>query len=92
MTASDLRMDYVLIYGLGKDAEWGSFGGKSMMDTGFITDDDTMSPRGGAKALLVNTYTGQVYGTVTSEKIEFGVGELTDKVEAMVKELGTVKV
>ena len=25
LTASDLGMDYVLIYGMGKDAQWGSF-------------------------------------------------------------------
>jgi len=92
MTASDLRMDYVLIYGMGKDAQWGSFAGKSMMETGFIIDGDAISPRGGAKALLVNTYTGQVYGTVTSEEVEFGVRDLTNKVETLVNELGTIKV
>ena len=34
MTASDLRMNYVLIYGMGKDAGWGSFGGFSLMGNG----------------------------------------------------------
>ena len=88
MTASDLRMDYVLVYGMGQDAQWGSFGNKSMMETGFVTNEQTVSPRGGAKALLVNTYTGEVYGTVTSDEIEFGIGDLTDKVQSLVNRLG----
>ena len=87
MTAADLRMDYVLIYGMGKDAEWGSFAGKAMANTGFIVSDNEISPRAPAKAMLVNTYTGQVYGTVTSDEIEFGVGDLTDKVETLINSL-----
>ncbi len=87
LTASDLGMDYVLIYGMGKDAQWGSFAGKAMANTGFIIDNDEISPRAAAKAMLVDTYTGQVYGTVTSDEIEFGVGDLTDKVEALVNRL-----
>lgn len=87
MTASDLRMEYVLVYGMGQDAQWGSFGGKSLMETGFITDGETPSPRGGAKALLVNTYTGEVYGTLTSDEIEFGIGDLTDKVQILISDL-----
>lgn len=87
LTASDLGMDYVLIYGMGKDAQWGSFAGKAMANTGFIIDGDEISPRAPAKAMLVDTYTGQVYGTVTSDEIEFGVGDLTDKVEALINTL-----
>ncbi|MCF6221905.1 MAG: hypothetical protein L3J65_12405 [Robiginitomaculum sp.] len=87
LTASDLGMDYVLIYGMGKDAQWGSFAGKAMANTGFIIDGDEISPRAPAKAMLVDTYTGKVYGTVTSDEIEFGVGDLTDKVEALINTL-----
>ena len=87
MTAADLKMDYVLVYGMGKDAQWGSFGGKALMETGFQIDENTVSPRAGAKALLVDTYTGKVFGEVTSEEIEFGVGDLTEKVDALVEEL-----
>lgn len=87
MTAADLKMDYVLVYGMGKDALWGSFGGKALMETGFQFNEKTMSPRAGAKALLVDTYTGKVFGEVTSEEIEFGVGDLTDKVDALIAEL-----
>lgn len=87
MTASDLQMDYVLIYGLGEDAQWGSFGGKCMMNTGLIVNEDTSAPRGSAKALLVNTYTGEIYGTVTSEQIKYGLGDLTDRVQDLVSDL-----
>ena len=87
MTAADLKMDYVLVYGMGKDAQWGSFGGKALMETGFQIDENTVSPRAGAKALLVDTYTGKIFGEVTSEEIEFGVGDLTEKVDALIAEL-----
>ncbi len=91
LTASDLRMDYVLIYGMGKDAQWGSFAGKTLANTGFIIDDDMISrnaqKRAAAKAMLVDTYTGKVYGTLTSDNIEFGVGELTEKTEALINTL-----
>lgn len=87
LTAVDLKMDYVLIYGMGKDAEWGSFGGKALSRTGLRVNETEVSPRAGAKALLVNTYTGEIYGTITSEEIEFGVGDLTDKVDALVDDL-----
>lgn len=87
MTAADLHMDYVLIYGMGKDAQWGSFAGKAMANTGLIYDAKQIAPRGDAKAILVNTYTGQVYGTVTSNQVEFSIGDLTDKVEAMINDL-----
>ncbi|NNC37329.1 MAG: hypothetical protein HKO02_07725 [Hyphomonadaceae bacterium] len=87
MTAADLKMDYVLVYGLGKDALWGCFGGKALLETGFQFDENTVSPRAGAKALLVDTYSGKIFGEVTSELIEFGVGDLTDKVDALIKVL-----
>ncbi len=91
MTASDLRMDYVLIYGMGADAQWGSFAGKALANTGFIIDGDMVSlnaqKRASAKAMLVDTYSGKVYGTLTSDKIEFGIGELTEKAEALINKL-----
>ena len=89
MTASDLGMDYVLIYGMGKDAQWGSFAGKAMANTGFTMDSDEISPRGNAKAILVDTYSGKVFGTVTSDEIEFGVGDLTDKVQSLIESFDT---
>jgi hypothetical protein len=87
LTAFDLKMDYVLVYGLGRDAQWGSIGGKALIETGLRFDEDEISPRAGAKALLVDTYTGEVFGTVTSEETEFGVGDLTEKVDALIGDL-----
>ena len=89
LTASDLGMDYILIYGMGKDAEWGSFAGKAMVNTGLTFASDNISPRGDAKAILVDTYTGKVFGTVTSDEVEFGVGDLTDKVQSLIEGLST---
>jgi len=90
MIASDLHMDYVLIYGMGSDAQWGSFAGKAMAETGFIYQESIISPRGAAKAVLVNTYTGQIYGTVTSDEIEFNINDLTGKIETLINTL-TIK-
>lgn len=87
MTARDLGMKYVLIYGRGADARPGSFGGKAMMDTGLLVDDTTPAPGADAKALLINTYSGAILGTLTSNEVEFGVGDLTDKVENLVNTL-----
>ena len=89
LTASDLKMDYVLVYGMGKDARWGSFAGKALANTGLTFDANTLSPQASAKAMLVNTYTGQVYGTVTSDEVEFSIGDLTDKVETLINSLTT---
>ncbi len=87
LTASDLNMDYVLVYGMGKDAEWGSFAGKALANTGFTFNANEISPRAKAKAVLVNTYTGEVYGTVTSDDFEYSIGDLTDKVEILINTL-----
>ncbi len=90
-TAFDLGFDYVVFYAEGKDARAGSFGGKSMWETGLIVDEHTKAPGGKAKALLVNTYNGKILGTVTSDEIEFGIGDLTDKVEALLETLSDKK-
>ena len=89
LTASDLRMDYVLIYGMGSDAQWGSFAGKAMAETGFIFQENEISPRAAAKAVLVNTYTGQVYGTATSDKIQFNISDLANEVGILINALTT---
>lgn len=87
MTASDLHMDYVLIYGMGSDAQWGSFAGKAMAETGFIIEGNEVSPRGATKAVLVDTYTGKIYGTVISNEIKFNINDLTKKVDILVNTL-----
>ncbi len=87
MTASTLGMDYVLFYAKGKDARAGGFGGKSMYETGLAVKDGTPAPGGDAKAILVNTFSGEILGTVVSDDVEFTVGDLTDKVESLLKSL-----
>ena len=91
LTAADLKMDTILIYGMGADANWGSFAGKAMMETGLQASENLDCPGAKAKALLVNTYTGEIYGVLTSDQAEFGVGELTEKVDELVKNLGGVE-
>ena len=87
LTASDLHMDYVLIYGMGKDAQWGSFAGKALANTGLTFKANEISPRAKAKAMLVDTFTGEVYGTVTSNDFEYSIGDLTDQVEILINTL-----
>ncbi|HHL42304.1 MAG TPA: hypothetical protein ENJ42_01690 [Hellea balneolensis] len=87
LTAYDLGMKYVLIYGRDADARAGSFGGKAMMETGLKVRENTPAPGADAKALLVDTLSGEIYGTLISNEVEFGVGDLTDKVEDLVNEL-----
>lgn len=88
LTASDSGMDYVLVYGLNQDAETGTFAYRFIDETGFIVRDTAAAyDKAKAKAMLVDTYTGQVYGSVTADNVEFGVGELTDKVENLIETL-----
>lgn len=90
MTAADLGMDYIVLYAIGDGAKWGSFGGKAMMQTGLKVSDTLASPAAQAKAVLVDTYDGTVYGIVTSDKADFGVGELSEKVEALTDKLANL--
>jgi len=88
LTASDAGMDYVLVYGLDQDAETGAFAYRFIDETGFIVRDSAAAyKKAKAKAMLVDTHTGEVYGSVTADNVEFGVGELTDKVEDLIETL-----
>lgn len=88
MTAADQGLDYVLLYGLGKDADWGSFGGKSLTDTGLsVPIYHTAHDGAKAKALLVNTFTGEVHGAAFSSETEFGIRDLTFDVQRMINTL-----
>jgi hypothetical protein len=89
MTAADQGMDYVLIYGKGNDARWGSFGGKALIETGLIAGDDFISPAAATKAFLVDTYTGEIYGSALSMDGENDVRELVTKVEDLIVNLST---
>jgi len=75
---------YVLIYGMGQDAQWNSFGGLALRDTGFVVPvGHQFSPKGKVKALLVGTYSGTVYGTVTSDDMSEGLTDFTRRVEEL---------
>ena len=88
ITAAAEGFSYVLIYGVGPDASWSSFGGKALRETGLTVHDGCKAwQKAKAKALLVNAYTGEVLGAATAENIEFNIGELADNVGELVTKL-----
>jgi len=88
ITAAAEGFSYVLIYGVGPDASWSSFGGKALRETGLTVHDGCKAwQKAKAKALLVNAYTGEVLGAATAENIEFNIGELADNVGNLVSKL-----
>lgn len=88
ITAAAEGFSHVIIYGVGPDASWSSFGGKALRETGLTVHDGCDSwQKAKAKALLVNAYTGEVLGAATAENIEFNIGELADNVGELVTTL-----
>ncbi len=80
--------DYVLLYGVGPDANWASFGGKALSETGLTVKPDCAAWEAAkAKALLVDAYSGHVLGAVTADNIEFNIGELADRAQVMIEGL-----
>ena len=88
MTAALEGYSHVIIYGTGRDAAWHSFGSRALEHTGLTMDDDpTIWKKAKAKALLVNSFTGEVLGAASAENIEFNIGELADNVDALMTRL-----
>ena len=88
ITAAAEGFSHVIIYGVGPDASWASFGGKALRETGLTIHEGCESwQKAKAKALLVNAYTGEVLGAATAENIEFNIGELADNVGELVTKL-----
>lgn len=88
LTAANEGFSHVLIYGVGPDAYWASFGGKALRETGLTVHADCKSwDNAKAKALLVNAHTGEVLGAATADNIEFNIGELADNVGSLVGSL-----
>ena len=88
LTAANEGFDYVLIYGVGPDASWASFGKKALSETGLTFDKDCKSwSEAKAKALLVDSFTGIVLGAVTADDIDYNIGELADRVGEMIQDL-----
>jgi len=90
LTAANEGFDHVLIYGVGPDASWASFGGKALSETGLRVHEDCASwETAKSKALLINSYTGEVLGAVTSDDIEYNIGDLADQVEGLIRDLSS---
>lgn len=89
LTAVTQGMDYVLIYGMNQDAGFGKFGHNPLAETGLVysKNDEVLVKAAPAKAVLVNSFTGQVYGAINSSEVEFGVGDLTEKLENLLNSL-----
>jgi hypothetical protein len=67
MAAAADGQDYVLIYAVNDGAGWGRFGDRDLDATGLVYDDASDAVRyGDAKALLVNSFNGEVVGAVTT--------------------------
>ncbi len=92
LTAANEGFDYVLIYGVGPDASWASFGKKALSETGLKIKPDCKSwSDAKAKALLVDSFTGDVLGAVTADDIEHNIGKLADRVGEMITDLSAPK-
>lgn len=88
VTAANEGFEYVLIYGVGTDATWSSFGGKALVETGLTVAPDCAAwEEAKAKALLVHSRTGYVLGAVTADDIEFNIGQLADRAEKLITHL-----
>lgn len=83
LAAAEQGMSHVIIYGRESDARWNSFGGMALDNTGLtVPAGHRLSPKGKVKALIVGTYSGTIYGTVTSQDDE-SLGELTTRVKTV---------
>jgi len=88
LTAAGEGFNYVLIYGVGPDASWASFGKKALSETGLKISEDSLAwTDAKAKALLVDSHTGEVLGAVTSDQIDFNIGDLADQVGDLITDL-----
>lgn len=88
MTAALEGYSHVIIYGTGRDAAWHSFGSRALEHTGLTMEDDpAIWKKAKAKALLVNSFTGEVLGAASAENIEFNIGELADNVDLLMTRL-----
>ena len=67
LAAAAAGREFVLIYAVNRGASWGRFGDRDLDATGLTYDEASDAVRNGdAKALLVQTYTGDVIGAVTT--------------------------
>ncbi len=88
MTAAANGKRFTIIYGFGPDAGYEAVGRLSMDDAGLISSvsTETSAPTT-YKALIVGSYTGTVYATVTSDTWTNGLDDLTRRIEAKLDEI-----
>ena len=92
MTAALEGYSHVILYGTGYDAAWNSFGSRAIENTGLTMDPgmpgtEVIWKKAKAKALLVNSFTGEVLGAVAAENIDHNIGELADNVDRLMSDL-----
>ncbi|MGB0908547.1 MAG: hypothetical protein ACPGVT_13745 [Maricaulaceae bacterium] len=86
LAAVDSGLPYVLFYGTEGDAHWASFGGKALVETGLNIPQESLAwESADAKAMLVDSYTGDVLGAVTTNSLDMET--LTQEVGAMITSL-----
>jgi hypothetical protein len=88
LTAANEGYSHVIIYGLGPDAYWASFGGKALRKTGLTVHVDCDSwDKARAKALLIDSFTGEVLGAAKADDVTYNIGYLADDVERLITQL-----
>ena len=88
LTAANEGYSHVIVYGMGADAYWSSFGGKALSETGLTVHEDCDSwDEAKAKALLINTHTGEVLGAAKADDVTYNIGYLADDMERVLKAL-----
>ena len=88
LTAANEGYSHVIVYGMGADAYWSSFGGKALAETGLTVHEDCESwDEAKAKALLVNAHTGEVLGAAKADDITYNIGYLADDMERVLNRL-----
>ena len=93
LTAANEGYSHVILYGMGTDAYWSSFGGKALSETGLTIHDDCASwDEAEAKALLVDTHTGEVLGAAKADDVTYNIGYLADDMERVINALTETKI
>ncbi len=88
LTAANEGYSHVILYGMGADAYWSSFGGRALSETGLTVHEDCDSwDKAKAKALLVDTHTGEVLGAAKTDNVTFNIGYLADDMERVLNTL-----
>lgn len=88
LTAANEGYSHVILYGMGADAYWSSFGGKALTETGLTVHEDCDSwDKAKAKALLVDTRSGEVLGAAKADDVTYNIGYLADDMERVLNTL-----